>query len=233
MRTHLDDALTGSRREAATGLAVLAVAFALDRLWPMWGQIAAGFGVWAFALLVLGRAAGLRRRMLFAVLAWATAGELFLSLAWGLYTYRLGNIPHFVPPGHVLVFMIGLQLARAVTPVAADRLTAAYAVATACAALFLGDEFSVVLFAVYMLAYRLKPDLGPLLATMFLVTLTLELAGTTLGTWGWAPRTPVLGLATTNPPFAVAAFYCVLDTLVFLTVRGRLRRFFELRLSTR
>jgi hypothetical protein len=233
MRTHLDDALTGSRREAATGLAVLAVAFALDRLWPMWGQIAAGFGVWAFALLVLGRAPGLRRRMLFAVLAWATAGELFLSLAWGLYTYRLGNIPHFVPPGHVLVFMIGLQLARAVTPVAADRLTALYAVATACAALVLGDEFSVVLFAVYLLAYRLKPDIRPLLATMFLVTLTLELVGTALGTWGWAPRTPVLGLTTTNPPFAVAAFYCVLDTLVFLTVRGRLHRFFELRLSTR
>jgi hypothetical protein len=128
VRTRLDDALIGSRREAAAGLAVLAVAFALDRLWPMWGQIAAGFGVWAFALVVLARASGLRRRMLFALLAWATAGELFCSLIWGIYTYRLGNIPHFVPPGHVLVFVIGLQLSRLVTPAAADRLTAAYAV---------------------------------------------------------------------------------------------------------
>jgi hypothetical protein len=233
VRTRLDDALTGSGREAAVGLAVLAAAFALERLWPMWGQIAAGFGVWAFALLVLERASGLRRRMLFAVLAWATAGELFCSLVWGLYTYRLGNIPHFVPPGHVLVLMTGLLLARAVTPAAADRLTAAYAVMIACAALFLGDEFSVILFAIYLLAYRLKPDLRPLLATMFLVTLALELVGTTLGTWGWTPQTPAVGLATTNPPFAVAAFYCVLDTLVFLTVRGRLRRFVELKLSTR
>jgi hypothetical protein len=233
MRTRLDDALIGGRREAAAGLGVLAVAFALDRLWPMWGQIAAGFGVWAFALVVLARASGLRRRMLFAVLAWATAGELFCSLAWGLYTYRLGNIPHFVPPGHVLILLIGLQLARLVTPVAADRLTAAYAVLTAAAAWLLGDEFSVFLFAVYLLVYRLKPDLRTLLATMFLVTLTLELIGTALGTWAWAPRAPVLGLATTNPPFAVAAFYCVLDTLVFLTVRGRLRRFVELKLSTR
>ncbi len=228
-----DAALAGSGREAAAGLAVLTVAFALDRLWPMWGQIAAGFGVWAFALVVLARASGLRRRMLFAVLAWATAGELFCSLVWGIYTYRLGNIPHFVPPGHVLVLLIGLQLARLVTPTAADRLTAAYAVLTAGAAWFLGDEFSVFLFAVYLLVYRLKPDLRTLVATMFLVTLTLELIGTTLGTWAWAPRAPALGLATTNPPFAVAAFYCVLDTLVFLTVRGRLRRFVELRLSTR
>ena len=223
VRTPLDDALTGSGLEVAAGLTVLAAALVFDRLWPMWGQIGAGFGVWAFALLVLERASGLRRRMLFAILAWATAGELFCSLIWGLYTYRLGNIPHFVPPGHVLVLITGLQLARAVTPAVADRLTAAYAVMAACAALFLGDEFSVLLFAIYLLTYRLKPDLRPLLATMFLVTLTLELVGTTLGTWGWARQTPALGLATTNPPFAVAAFYCVLDTLVFLTVRARLR----------
>jgi hypothetical protein len=233
MRTRLDDALTGGAREAAAAVAVLAIAFALDRLFPMWGQIAAGFGVWAFALVLLERCSGLRRRMLFAVLVWATAGELFCSLVWGLYTYRLGNIPHFVPPGHVLVFLTGLALARAVTPAWADRLTAAYAVLTAGAAWFLGDEFSVFLFAVYLVVYRLKPDLRPLLATMFLVTLALELVGTALGTWAWAPHAPVLGLATTNPPVAVAAFYCVLDTLVLLTVRGRLRRFVELKLSTR
>jgi len=233
MRTRLDDSLSGSARETGAGLVVLAIGFALERLSPMWGQIAAGAGLWAFGLVALARASGLRRRMLFAVLAWASAGELFCSLVWGVYTYRLGNIPHFVPPGHIIVFMLGLQLARFVTPAAADRLTAAYAVLTAGAAILLGDEFSVFLFAVYLLVYRLKPDLRPLLATMFLVTLALELLGTALGTWSWAPRAPVLGLATTNPPFSVAAFYCVLDTLVFLTVRGRIRRFVELRLSTR
>jgi len=231
MRTRLDDALTGDRRELTTGLVVLGVGFALDRLSPMWGQIAAGVGLWAFGLMVLARASGLRRRMLFALLAWASAGELFCSLAWGVYTYRLGNIPHFVPPGHIIVFMLGLQLARVVTPAAADRLTAAYAVLTACAAVFLGDEFSALLFAIYLLAYRLKPDIRPLLATMFLVTLVLELVGTSLGTWSWAPRTPVLGLATTNPPVSVAAFYCVLDTLVFLTIGSRFQRFFALRLK--
>jgi hypothetical protein len=233
MRTRLDDALSGTARETGAGLTVLAIGFALERLSPMWGQIAAGVGLWAFALVVLARARGLRRRMLFAVLAWASAGELFCSLVWGIYTYRLGNIPHFVPPGHIIVFMLGLQLVRFVTPAAADRLTAAYAVLTACAAFFLGDEFSVFLFAVYLLVYRLKPDLRPLLATMFLVTLTLELLGTALGTWGWAPRAPWLGLSTTNPPFAVAAFYCMLDTLVFLTIRSRIQRFVELKLSTR
>src|SRR5262245_10665116 len=198
---------------------------------PLSGQIAAGVGLWGFGLTVLARASGLRRRMLFALLAWASAGELFCSLAWGLYPYRLGNIPHFVPPGHIIVFMAGLQLARLVTPGTADRLTAAYALLTACAAVVFGDEFSVLLFAIYLLVYRLEPDLRPLLATTFLVTLALELVGTTLGTWAWAPRTPVLGLATTNPPFSVAAFYCVLDVLVFLTIRSRVQRFVALRLK--
>lgn len=43
--------------------------------------------------------------------AYATLGEILLSLAWGLYDYRLGNIPLFVPPGHALLFALGLRLA--------------------------------------------------------------------------------------------------------------------------
>ena len=38
----------------------------------------------------------------------ATAGELFLALAWGLYSYREAGLPLFVPPGHVLLYMLGL-----------------------------------------------------------------------------------------------------------------------------
>jgi hypothetical protein len=213
-------AASGGRRETLACLAVLAVAFALDRIAPLWGQIAAGAVAWAFALTLLHRASGTRRRLLFACLAWATAGELFCSLGWGLYTYRLGNIPHFVPPGHILVLLIGLHLAQRMSLAVADRLTAAFAVLTFCAAVFLGDEFSVLLFAIYFTVYLLKPGMRGLLATMFLLTLALELIGTSLGTWAWAPRAPVLGLATTNPPFAVAAFYCMLDTLVLWTLRG-------------
>ena len=50
--------------------------------------------------------------MLMACLVIATAGEIVLSLGWGLYTYRLDNIPLFVPPGHVLLLLLGLSLAR-------------------------------------------------------------------------------------------------------------------------
>ena len=40
------------------------------------------------------------RHFYLSCIAIATAGELFLSLVWGLYTYRLENVPMFVPPGN-------------------------------------------------------------------------------------------------------------------------------------
>ena len=41
----------------------------------------------------------------------ATVGEVVGSLIWGLYSYRLDNLPAFVPPGHGLVFLCGVSLA--------------------------------------------------------------------------------------------------------------------------
>lgn len=46
------------------------------------------------------------------VVAIATVGEVVGSLLWGLYGYRLENLPAFVPPGHGLVYLAGLSLAR-------------------------------------------------------------------------------------------------------------------------
>jgi len=205
---------------AALCAAALLAALALDRLDPLWGQLAAGVVLWTFALRVIGGATAFGRQMLFWCMVWATAGELFCSLVWGLYTYRLGNIPHFVPPGHVLLFLVGWSLAPRVSAGVANALTGAYAAMTALGYWFLRDELSVLLFAVYALVYWREPALRSLLATMYALALGIELYGTSLGVWGWAERAPVLGLTTTNPPFAVAAFYCTLDALCVWTLRA-------------
>jgi hypothetical protein len=201
--------------------AVLAAAFVLDRLAPLWGQLAAGLLTWAVAFAFIARADIAQRPRLFWCMAWATAGELFASLVWGLYTYRLGNIPHFVPPGHVLLFLIGWHLAPRVPLAAAHALTAAYAALVALALVLLEDRFSVLLFAVYATLYWRAPGLRKLLATMFGLALGVELFGTSLGVWGWAPRTPWLDLTTVNPPVAVGAFYCTLDALVVWSIGAR------------
>ncbi len=46
-----------------------------------------------------------------AVVGIATIGEVIGSIVWGVYSYRLDNLPAFVPPGHGLVYLAGLSLA--------------------------------------------------------------------------------------------------------------------------
>ncbi len=53
-----------------------------------------------------------------------------------------------------------------------------------------------------------------LFASSFILTLTLELYGTTLGNWYWHREVPWIGVATTNPPAIAGAFYCTLHALV-------------------
>jgi hypothetical protein len=47
------------------------------------------------------------------VVCFATIGEVTGSLVWGVYHYRLHNLPLFVPPAHGLVYLAGLSLAGA------------------------------------------------------------------------------------------------------------------------
>ena len=54
-----------------------------------------------------------RRAQAIGVVLFATIGEITGSLIWGVYTYRLHNLPLFVPPAHGIVFLTGLSLALA------------------------------------------------------------------------------------------------------------------------
>ena len=148
-----------------------------------------------------------------ACLVFATAGELFLSLVWGLYEYRLGNIPLFVPPGHVLLFFLGMQIAAHI-PERGEWWVAA--LAAPLVALFAwngADTLGPVLYAFFLACLWLSPA-RRLYATMFVLSLGLELYGTWIGNWAWAANVPWIGLTADNPPLAAGAFYCVLDFLV-------------------
>ena len=190
----------------------------LDAAWGLTGQLVVGVLVWALFFRLVRTAPAQWRVSLYACLIWATAGEIFLSLLWGLYTYRLGNIPFFIPPGHVLLFYLGLVWAPRVPRwlVAAVPLLAA---AYGAAALWSGfDTLSVVLVGLFLLC-MLRHDGRRLYAVMFLLALALEIYGTWIGNWAWNPEVPYLGLSSLNPPLAAGAFYCALDVLVALSRR--------------
>jgi hypothetical protein len=195
-------------------VAVLAAGLALDVHTDLFGQAVLSVGVWATLFYVLRQVDPRERRALLACLVIATAGELFLSLVWGLYTYRLENVPFFVPPGHAMLLLLGLGLAQRIPRRAADAVLAGAAV-YALAAGFTGiDTFALPLLALLAIVAFLLPKNRPLYASTFLLALALELYGTWLGNWSWSREVPVIALVTTNPPGIASAFYAVLDALV-------------------
>lgn len=213
--------LTLSR--AALIVAALVLGLAIDMRTDLPGQALLSAAIWLLLIYVLRDVEAAERRTLFVCLVIATAGELFLSLVWGLYTYRLGNVPMFVPPGHVLLLLLAMSMAPRLSDGTANAILGAAAL-YACAAAATGvDTFALPLIAALVAVALFMPRQRALYASTFLLALALELYGTWLGNWTWVREVPVIALVTTNPPGIASAFYAVLDALVACTalVMGR------------
>ena len=215
MRASSDEPL---RAVIITG--VIAGGLLFDQTVPFWGQTLTNIGLWALLLYWVRAAPPEERLSLSICVFYATLGEIFLSLVWGLYEYRLSNIPLFVPPGHALLFMLGGMLARRArdwiewfVPLAAAPFVFLLAVTG------LGT-LDALLFALFLLCL-LSGRATKLYSVMFVLSLAMEIYGTWLGNWTWAGEAPWLGLTTVNPPLAAGAFYCMLDMLIVATMAGR------------
>jgi hypothetical protein len=195
-------------------VAALTVGLAADVHTGFYGQLGISAIIWALLLYVMAQFDRIERRALLSCLVIATLGEIVLSLGWGLYTYRLENIPLFVPPGHVMLLMLGITVAQRISRRTANAIlvcAAAYAMAAAVAGI---DTFALPLLAALTAVSLLMPTHRRLYASTFMVSLVLELYGTWLGNWTWAREVPLIQLVTTNPPGIASAFYAVLDALV-------------------
>ena len=198
-------------------VATLVGGLAADIYTDIVGQALIGLIVWLTLFSLVSDVDRDTRFMLMACLVIATAGEMVLSLGWGLYTYRLDNIPLFVPPGHVLLLLLGLSLARRMPDSAALAIMCGAGLYSFAAAVAGFDTLGVLLFCVLLVASAAMPKQRRLYASTFVLALALELLGTWLGNWSWAREVPGMPLITTNPPVAAGAFYCALDALVVVT----------------
>jgi hypothetical protein len=199
-------------------VATIAGGLLVDQYWVLHGQLAVNAAAWLVFAALWQRRPAAERPALLACLAFATAGEVFLSLVWGLYDYRLGNIPLFVPPGHVLLFFLGVQVAARLPARSEWWIAAAALPLVAAFALSGRDTLGPLLYALFLACLWLSPS-RRLYATMFVLSLAMELYGTWLGNWTWSGQVPWLGLTADNPPLAAGAFYCVLDFLVVTSTR--------------
>ncbi len=176
-------------------------------------QLLIGAAFWAVLLHLCGIVTPAERRQLVACLAIATAGELFLSLGWGVYAYRLENVPMFVPPGHVLMYLLAALLARRMSAAPTGAVAAAAALYAAGATATGFDTFALPLALAFGVAMLAMPRERGLLAATLVLSLALELYGTWLGIWTWRSEVPYAGLSTTNPPALSGALYVVRDAL--------------------
>jgi len=158
----------------------------------------------------------------------ATGFEVLGSLVWGVYRYRMHNLPLFVPPGHGIVYLFGLLAAQ--TP-----LVQRYGRRVACAVLGVAATWAALGLTLLPLVtgrfdlqgalclpvfayFLLRSPRWPLFAAIFIIVSELEIFGTSFGDWYWMPVAPWTHIPSGNPPSVIAGGYCVIDASVLIAL---------------
>jgi hypothetical protein len=215
----------------------LAVLLALDHFASYPEQLALGLLTWAVLVAAAAPLSTLHRAQVIGVICFATVGEVTGSLIWGVYRYRLHNLPLFVPPAHGLVYLTGLAIAAAAGRHARPLVIAAASIAATWGMLGLfvlpRRDVAGAVGVPLLLAFLWRSRSRAVYASVFLVVTGLELYGTAIGTWRWARTLPGLGIPDGNPPSGVASGYVWFDVMAMLvappiaralTVRARRSR---------
>ena len=222
---------------ALLGVAYLAALLGADHFASLHEQLALGALTWLVLAVALVPASLERRAQVVCVVCFATVGELTGSILWGVYRYRLHNLPLFVPPAHGIVYLTGCALAVALRRHTRALVALAAAAAAAWGVLGLtvlprrdvAGAVGVPLLLLFLWRSRFRATY----AAVFLVVAPLELYGTSIGTWHWARTLPGLGIPDGNPPSGVASGYVWFDVMAMLVapylvallrIRGRRTR---------
>lgn len=204
------------RGELLAALAVLAwvpLVLVADTVVSPTQQLLLGLGTWLLLIALLRRESGLTRAQVAVVVVFATAVEYTFSAWLGVYRYRHGGVPSYVPPGHGLVYLCALDLGRS-TLFGAHRRQAIGGALLLCGGYALWGlliaERRDVLGALWfgcLVVFCWKGRRPLLYAGAFVVVTYLELLGTGLGDWTWALHDPTGLVAIGNPPSGAAGGY--------------------------
>jgi hypothetical protein len=200
--------------------AYLAALLWVDRYVDLHQQFVLGAATWVMLIVAARPLPPERRAQVAVVICAATVAEVTGSIIWGVYSYRLHNLPTFVPPAHGLVFMAGLALSEALRRHARGLVAVAAAGAATWGLLGLTvlprTDAAGALGVPLLLAFLWRSRARGAYAGVFLVVAALELYGTAIGTWRWAVALPGLGIPDGNPPSGVASGYVWFDVMALL-----------------
>ncbi len=202
-------------------LAAIPIAFDLDvHTSSIAQQNVLGALAWILLFLATRLSPPAERRQVWIMVGIATCVEVWSSIIWGVYRYRFGNLPMFVPPGHGLVYLFALRSARTPLILRHTRVAVRLALIGATIWAIFGLTVEPLLFhrldilgALWwpiFIWFMRKPS-APIFACAFFVTGILELVGTGFGNWAWQVSAPISHIPTGNPPSVISAGYCLMD----------------------
>jgi hypothetical protein len=165
--------------------------------------------------------------MIFAVII-GFLGEYLFSKYLGMYTYRLDNIPLYVPFGHAVLFarvfrFSKVSLVRKYHKNIEQFFGSIIILFASMYLLFFADVFGFVMtICVFLLLWK-RPKDRMFFFTMYLLVAILEIGGTAFGCWKW----PNIAfgrfefLPSNNPPSGISLFYFLLDIGCFVIYTQR------------
>lgn len=156
------------------------------------------------------------------------AGEYLFSRVLGMYTYRLENVPLYVPIGHAAlygrIFMFSKASVVRKHHKAIEQIFAIFiAVLSTIYLVFFNDVFGFLMTVFVFLLLWKNPKDRLFFYSMYILVAILEIGGTAFGCWKW----PAIGfnvfefLPSNNPPSGISLFYFLLDISCFFIYTQR------------
>lgn len=187
-----------------------------------YGQAISTVLAFGFLLALLACVRPERRLALALFVVLSAIGEGVFSLLFGLYHYRLGGVPLYVPLGHSILMGTGLLLAdldwvkQRLSGVKTALLLMHGGLILGTLLLF-GDTLSTFWTVIFLFLLR-KRFADPFYLILGALVLYVEMLGTAWGCWVWRPDAFGV-LHTTNPPPGAFTCYVVGDILALSIAR--------------
>lgn len=171
----------------------------------------------AFFLMIYRANSRVRELMLYGVVL-GFLGEHFFSKLLHMYTYRLENVPLYVPFGHAVLYARIFRFSKASIVQKYNKEIAQFfalviIILATSYLLFFTDVFGFVMTACVFLVLWKRPKDRLFFFAMYILVVILEIGGTAFGCWKW-PAT-AFGvfdfLPSNNPPSGISLFYFLLD----------------------
>ena len=165
--------------------------------------------------------------MIYAVIL-GFGGEYLFSRGLNMYTYRLENVPLYVPLGHAALYGRIFMFSKA--PIVRKyhkKIERLFGICIGIFAtvylIFFTDVFGFVMTICMFLLLWKRPKDKLFFFSMYILVATLEIGGTAFGCWKW-PSTAFdvfTFLPSNNPPSGISLFYFLLDIGCFFMYTQR------------